>query len=227
MDGSNPSSEQVQARRRCEAVARGQEIYAGAGGSNFQLSLSFNKPHPIQDVDVVARKLSELAQSVETQEGQIKKAVFAEIPELEFAYLSARELVYPEDYADPDFPNGQPDPSEGFRAFKTYRRRREAHALRVGRYRPLSFPAKWNFGQGHELELISESRLTEIVRSKEQKAKKYRSCDAYWLLVIVDFMSTAQEQEIRVNGLRICSPVFEKIIVYKPYFDHILDVTAT
>jgi hypothetical protein len=32
MDGSNPSSEQVQAQRRSEAVARGQEIYEGAGG---------------------------------------------------------------------------------------------------------------------------------------------------------------------------------------------------
>jgi hypothetical protein len=58
------------------------------------------------------------------------------------------------------------------------------------------------------------------------EAKEYRSCDAYWLLVIVDFMSAAQEQEIRVDGLRISSAVFEKIIVYKPNFDHILDVTV-
>jgi len=62
---------------------------------------------------------------------------------------------------------------------------------------------------------------------KEHNAKKYRPCDAYWLLVIVDFMSAAQEQEIRVDGLSICSSVSETIIVYKPRFDHILDVTAT
>jgi hypothetical protein len=73
---------------------------------------------------------------------------------------------------------------------------------------------------------MSQVRLTQIVRLKEQKAKKYRSCDAYWLLVIVDFMSAAQEQEIRVDGLCISSAVFGKIIVYKPNFDHILDVTV-
>jgi hypothetical protein len=227
VDGSDPSSEQVQERRRREAVSRGQEIYEDAGGSNFQLSFSFNKRHPIQDVEAVARKLSDLAQRVEAQEnGRIRKSAFSDIPELEFAYLYARELVYPDDYADPDFPNGQPDPSEGFGAFATYRNRREVHALRVGLYRPLSFPAKWNIGQGHDFGLMSQARLTEIVRLKEQKVKKYRPCDAYWLLVIVDFMSAAQEQEIRVDGLRISSAVFEKIIVYKPNFDHILDVTV-
>jgi hypothetical protein len=135
MDGSDPSSEQVQERRRRETVSRGQEIYEDSGGRNFQLSFSFNKRHPIQDVEAVAMKLSDLARRVEAQEnGRIKMSAFADIPELEFGYLYARELVYPDDYADPDFSDGQPDPSEGFRAFATYRNRREAHALRVGSY---------------------------------------------------------------------------------------------
>jgi len=37
--------------------------------------------------------------------------------------------------------------------------------------------------------------LTDIVRDKEVRARKYKKCDAYWLLVIVDSVNPAQDQE--------------------------------
>jgi len=39
-------------------------------------------------------------------------------------------------------------------------------------------------------------------------------------------MHPAQEQEIRLEGLNISSPVFEKIIVYNPLFGHVVEVDA-
>jgi hypothetical protein len=39
-------------------------------------------------------------------------------------------------------------------------------------------------------------------------------------------MDTAQEQEIRVEGLRIASDLFERIIIYKPGFEHIVEAKA-
>jgi hypothetical protein len=138
--------------------------------------------------------------------------------------LYARELVHTP-YFDPDFPDGEPDPSEGFTAFSEYRNRREARALREGLFRPLSFAAKWRVSQGHTFALMSKTRLMEIIKRKEAKAEEYAPCATYWLLVIVDFLDPAQEQEIRIEGgVDAVSDVFQKIIVYKPYFEHILEI---
>ena len=55
----------------------------------------------------------------------------------------------------------------------------------------------------------------------------YCKCDAYWLLVVVDFIDPAQEQEIRVDDLgNVRSEIFEKIIIYRTGFNHILDITS-
>jgi hypothetical protein len=39
-------------------------------------------------------------------------------------------------------------------------------------------------------------------------------------------MDSAQEQEIRIDGLNISSQVFEKIIVYNPLFGHVVEGAA-
>jgi hypothetical protein len=71
---------------------------------------------------------------------------------------------------------------------------------------------------------MSQTRLTEIITEKEKKAKEYAHCDTYWLLIVVDSSSAAQEQEIRRDeGLNVSSNVFQKIIVYKPFFEHIVE----
>ncbi len=63
-----------------------------------------------------------------------------------------------------------------------------------------------------------------IVRAKEDKSREYRPCDAYWLLVVVDFIDRAQDQEIPAEGLKnTTSQVFEKIIVYKTCFGYVAE----
>ena len=222
--GSPPSSEQMQYRRRIESVSKAQKAYEQGTGKNFGLSFSFNKHHPILDSAALVEKLVELARRVDGGEnGSIKKSVFRDIPQLEFVYLCARELVYPP-YDDPEFPNGQPQLSEGFTVCAEYQNRRQAHALRAGIYNPLSFTATWHVSQVHGFGIMSQTRLTEIITEKEEKAKEYRPCDAYWLLIVVDSNNAAQEQEIRRDeGLNVSSNVFQKIIVYKPLFEHIVE----
>ncbi len=65
--------------------------------------------------------------------------------------------------------------------------------------------------------------LEAIVREKETKSNEYEQCDAYWLLVVVDGMDAAQEQEIRIDDPYVTSSVFEKIIIYEPLFGHVVE----
>jgi hypothetical protein len=84
--------------------------------------------------------------------------------------------------------------------------------------------ARWRIVQVYNVPVMSKDRLLDIVRSKERRANKYEKCDAYWLLVVVDFMNCAQDQEIRIDGFdKIQTDVFEKIIVYKTLFGHVLE----
>jgi hypothetical protein len=84
----------------------------------------------------------------------------------------------------------------------------------------------WRVFQGSSLTHMSVDALEEIVRSKEIKANQYKPCDSYWLLVVVDWMDSAQEQEIRVDNLNIRSDIFERIFVYKPGYDHIVEAKS-
>ena len=84
--------------------------------------------------------------------------------------------------------------------------------------------AKWSVCQVYSLDLMSAEGLEGIVREKESKAAEYLPCDAYWLLIIVDWRDNAQDQEISVEDVKIASNVFERIIVYKPGFEDIVQV---
>lgn len=85
--------------------------------------------------------------------------------------------------------------------------------------------AKWvRAGQVYTYEEMSAARLQAIVAEKESKAANYASCDAYWLLIIVDWVDPAQDQEITTKDLKLSSDVFERIIVYKPGFEDIVEI---
>jgi hypothetical protein len=71
---------------------------------------------------------------------------------------------------------------------------------------------------------MSAANLQAIVAEKESKAADYAPCDAYWLLIIVDWTDSAQDQEIITARAKLPSSIFEKIIVYKPGFEDILEV---
>ena len=224
--GALDASEQAQQRPRQFAVSKGQQFYQNQGGKNIELILGFDRRHPIQSITNVAKRLANLARRVERDEnGVINRATYKDIPELYYAYLYSRVLQY-DDQPDPQFRGGQQDPEKNISAWTEYRNRREARALQRGIYKPLETPARWRLAQSHSFGRMSTQRLMEIIKEKEAKAAEYAKCEAYWLLIVVDFRDAAQEQEIRIDDFTTTSPVFEKIIVYKPYFEHILDVTA-
>jgi hypothetical protein len=84
--------------------------------------------------------------------------------------------------------------------------------------------AKWRVIQVYDVPIMSRDRLIDIVRDKEVRSREYRKCDAYWLVVVVDFINSAQDQEIQIEGFeKIQSGIFEKIIVYKTLFGHFLE----
>lgn len=84
--------------------------------------------------------------------------------------------------------------------------------------------AEWKVCQSHDVPQMLTNRLDEIIKDKERKAANYERCDLYWLLVVVDFLDPAQDQEIEIPGFeKIHSEVFEKIYVYKTVFDKVLE----
>jgi hypothetical protein len=86
--------------------------------------------------------------------------------------------------------------------------------------------ATWRIIGSYGVELMSRAGLESIVRDKEALSSQYHGHDAYWLLVIVDPMDAAQEQEIRIDDHNVTSQVFERIIVYKPGFEHIVEAKS-
>jgi len=85
--------------------------------------------------------------------------------------------------------------------------------------------ARWTSSQGYFGQTLSVQRVRELIEVKSQKVRGYRPCDAYWLLMVVDFMDSAQDQEIDwpASGGSVRSP-FERIILYKPQFASCVEV---
>lgn len=83
---------------------------------------------------------------------------------------------------------------------------------------------KWEGVQAYSGSLMSRADLIRIVRDKEECSQQYKKCDSLWLLVVVDFVDRAQDQEIQIDDFeKIESDVFERVIVYKPQFAHVLE----
>ncbi len=85
---------------------------------------------------------------------------------------------------------------------------------------------EWRVVQVYDTPILSRNRLAEIVIAKEKRAKNYQECNEYWLLVVVDFINSSQDQEIQIEGFeKIQTNIFEKVIVFKTLFNHILEAT--
>ena len=160
-------------------MTKAQHFYEAQGGKKFELTLSFDRSVAIRDQTAVARKIAELASTLqECETGQLWRSDFQHIPELSFVYLNATE--YPD--------------------------------------------ARWRLSQSYNGVFMSLEKLRKIITDKEVKAREYKPCDAYWLLVVVDFMNRGQDQEIGADSLSgLTSEVFEKIVVYKTCFGHVVE----
>jgi hypothetical protein len=85
--------------------------------------------------------------------------------------------------------------------------------------------SKWRTLQVYDGKDLQIPRVRELVQQKSKKLSGYRQCDSYWLLLIVDFMDFAQDQEIDWPvGEPPVECKYERVIIYKPQFKKYLDI---
>ena len=85
--------------------------------------------------------------------------------------------------------------------------------------------SKWGSAQGHDVPTLSVTRVKEFVEQKNKLISGYTSCDAYWLLLIVDFWDPAQDQDIHwPAGERVGPTQFERVLIYKTQFGQVVEV---
>jgi len=179
-EGALPESEQVQRRARQAVVSTAQRLYEAKTNRKFEFTFGFDSGTPIRNQKKLARAVADLACQVDGSEtGELNRELFADIPEVEFAYLNRNE------YKD----------------------------------------VRWQVTQVFSVPVMSFERLKEIIKIKEAKSRDYRACDAYWLLLVVDFMDRAQDQEIEIDRTEVViSRIFEKVIVYKTVWGQVLEM---
>jgi hypothetical protein len=79
--------------------------------------------------------------------------------------------------------------------------------------------AQWKISKVYDVRGLQVTRVRETLRKKNQLISSYKHCDTYWLLLIVDFMDLAQDQEIDWPvGEQPVESSYEKVIIYKPQF---------
>ena len=84
--------------------------------------------------------------------------------------------------------------------------------------------AKWKVKVCANLGLCNPTQLLQIISKKEQKIKEYKKCDEYWLLVVINFIDIAQDQEIsNVDFRGVVSEGFKKVFVYKTAYEQIIE----
>ncbi len=179
--GSDPRSEQVQARRREQVIYQAQQLHRTAGGRAIELHVDFDPAHPIVDVPSTAERLAKLALEVESN-----------------AISRVGDL-------------------DGL-----------AKGLRYFNHNGVEYPdAKWRNVQVFTTPMLNTARLESVVAEKAEKAAGYDPCDELWLLLVVDFMDSAQDQELQLPPrYRLPSNPFGRVLLYKPQFGQIVSVAG-
>jgi|SRR6266853_263523 len=84
---------------------------------------------------------------------------------------------------------------------------------------------RWRLTQGFSVPSLSVERLREIVVEKTAKLSEYQACDRYWLLIVVDLMDPAQDQELVWSSTAsLGASPYEKVLLYKPQYRQVLEV---
>lgn len=85
--------------------------------------------------------------------------------------------------------------------------------------------AEWRPVQGYSVSALSLERLRVLVGDKTKKLRNYQPCDSYWLLLVVDFMDAAQDQDFQWPAEEVIEgSAFERILLYKPQFGQVVQV---
>ncbi|MFM0157754.1 hypothetical protein [Paraburkholderia sediminicola] len=87
---------------------------------------------------------------------------------------------------------------------------------------------RWFVQQSYSVPILQVNRVREVVADKIEKAKEYRPCDAYWLVITVDFWDPAQDQDIEWPTGQIvdCGP-FERVFLHKPAYRRVIEIPST
>ncbi len=85
--------------------------------------------------------------------------------------------------------------------------------------------AKWHVLQFYETPQLDERRLEQVVEDKGSKAVGYDKCDTYWLLLVIDLMDRAQDQEISFSpSFRLTRNPYSRVLLYWPQFGQVWEV---
>ena len=112
---------------------------------------------------------------------------------------------------------------DGHRSYSAFEATPEVRFLyHDGKEHPES---KWGSVQGHDVPALSVTRVKELVQQKIKRIRGYKPCDAYWLLLIVDFWDPAQDQDIHwPAGESVGPTLFERVLIFKPPFEQVVEV---
>jgi hypothetical protein len=86
--------------------------------------------------------------------------------------------------------------------------------------------ARWRPNQLYGVSRLLVPRVEAVIAEKTVKAAGYLPCECYWLLIVVDFMNPAQDQDIRwpADAPVVEQHVFERIFLYKSAFHEVIEV---
>lgn len=79
--------------------------------------------------------------------------------------------------------------------------------------------ARWRVTQSYNTPLLSLRRIEKAIADKTELVKKYRVCDSYWLLMIVNFWNPASDQDVSwPEGETVYAGAFERVLLYRTHF---------
>jgi hypothetical protein len=86
--------------------------------------------------------------------------------------------------------------------------------------------SKWRSVQSYDVPALSVTRVKKLVELKAKKIQQYKQCEAYWLLLIVEFWDPSQDQGIHWPAEeRVGQTPFERILIYKTCHNEVVEVS--
>jgi len=207
--GSDPQSAQAQAKLRRQIITQAEEEFRKNTGEAIRLTLGFREDKPIKAGRELQEKLVELAARLRAlPNGVVPAGLFEDIAELWYVYVDRR-------------PTDQAEDGKMERTFYDDVTKRS--------YRYLDNPrsAWFDLGSGRGPDKMAMKPLREILKEKELKSQKYEQCDAYWLLVVVNYADPAQDHEIRIDYEPVSTGVFDKVLLYRTHVGHVIEFPTT